>query len=1181
MVVTSPDERIRLSIYKGWAFVLLTGLLLYRAISVLLSRWMQGTVEHEQAESARQESEERYRRIFDVSTDAVFLVDCETNRLLDANPAAERMYGYSHEEFLRLQATDISAEPEQTRTAIATEVRHVPFRMHRRKDGGVFPVEISSSEFCFQQRRVHVAAMRDITERQRVETALQLSDFSVNHASLATFWISQDSRIVRVNAAACRQLGYTEAEMLQLAITDLDPNFAVERWPAHWVELRERKQMAFETGHQHKHGHVIPVEVSLNWFEFNGQEYNFAFVSDISERKLAAEELQRKSAFLEAQTHSSIDGILVVDEQGRKTFQNQRMTDLLKIPQAIAENVDDEPQRQWVMQAAQNPEQFIEKVIYLNSHRSEISRDEIEMKDGTILDRYSAPMMGRGGEYFGRMWIFRDITDRKRSEAALRESEGRLQNILQKIPVALCQEMHDGKIAFRNERFIHTFGYTEADVPGAAAWLQRAYPDPQYRREVEAQWTAAVRQAAETGGDIQPHEYQVTCKSGEVRTIEISGTGFAGGLLVTFLDLTARKMAEAALRESEYFFKESQRAARIGSYKADFVCGFWESSEVLDQIFGIGRSYRRTIQGWLDLVHPDDVKAVGDYLRREVIAGHKAFEREYRIIRPVDGEIRWVSGLGEIRFNAAGKVTSMIGTIRDITESKRAAEKLGRLAIAVEQAAEAIAITDIRGKMVYVNPAFEKVTGYTSAEAIGQNPRILKSGKQDDTFYRQMWAVLRNGEIWSGRFVNRRKDGVLFEEEVTISPIRDTAGKVVNYVAVKRDVTREVLLESQYRQAQKMEAIGTLAGGIAHDFNNILAAMFGYGYLVREDVAGNAVALENIDEILNAAGRAKDLVQQILTFSRQREQKRQIVRLHTVVKEAVKFLRASLPAGIQIQMELDSAAPAVLADPTQIYQVILNLATNAFHAMEGRNGTLTVRLQGFEPSGPFLESHPEIRPLKYTALTVTDTGQGMDAKTIERMFEPFFTTKPVGKGTGLGLAVVHGIVQSHEAGITVESEVGRGTTFNLYFPAQTDVLPQIPCPVQGAPKGKGQRILVVDDEKALTAVFDKLLSRMGYRVTTRNSPHDAFELFSHAPDQFDAVITDLTMPEMNGVELAQQIHQLRPELPILLASGFNTGLDPAKLREHGIRTLIEKPVSRDSLSEALDQLVGAGHPLPK
>jgi signal transduction histidine kinase/ActR/RegA family two-component response regulator len=423
--------------------------------------------------------------------------------------------------------------------------------------------------------------------------------------------------------------------------------------------------------------------------------------------------------------------------------------------------------------------------------------------------------------------------------------------------------------------------------------------------------------------------------------------------------------------------------------------------------------------------------------------------------------------------------------------------------------------------------------------------------------------------VWHGELINRHKNGRLYTEDMTITSVRGADGQIAHFVAIKQDVTERREFENRLQQAQKMEAIGTLAGGIAHDFNNILAIMFGNAGLLQRDLMENPSAQESINEILNAANRAKDLVQQILTFSRRREHNRQTIRLYTVVKEAVKFLRASLPANIKIETNLAAEAPRVLADPTQIYQVAVNLGTNALHAMEGQSGRLVVSLDTFQPDEKFIQAHPGIQPIPHARLTFADTGHGIDAKTLERIFEPFFTTKPVGQGTGLGLAVVHGIVQSHQGVITVESQPGQGTTFCVYFPARADAVALTDSPDVNFDPGHGEHILLLDDEPSLTLVFKLHLLRLNYQVTVSNNARETINLFRQNPAQFDLFITDLTMPEMNGLEVARQVHLIRPDLPIVLASGFAPDLTQMNLRDAGIRELLQKPVSLTTLNKLL------------
>lgn len=639
-------------------------------------------------------------------------------------------------------------------------------------------------------------------------------------------------------------------------------------------------------------------------------------------------------------------------------------------------------------------------------------------------------------------------------------------------------------------------------------------------------------------------------------------------------ELTQHRQTEAALRESEERYTALFDRSLDCVFLTDFDGRFLDANQASLDLLGYQRAdlARLTLAS---LLTEDQLPLAFRLIEEIKTTGQQNRPAEFRL-RGKDGRQIHVETQSSLMYRE-GKPVAIQGIARDLTARKRAEESNFRLATAVEQAAETIVITDANATILYANPAFENISGYTRAEAIGQNPRILKSGKQDAGFYREMWETLKRGEVWTGHFINKRKDGSLYEEEATISPIRDALGAIVSYVAVKRDATREVELESRLRESQKMEAIGTLAGGIAHDFNNILAAIFGYTNLLEWDLRADPEAMEKLGQIMQAGNRAKELVQQILTFGRRQALERQIIRLNNTVKEATKLLRASLPANIQIECNLASNAPTVLADATQMYQVLLNLGTNALHAMGGQPaGQLTITLEAIQPDKNLLQAHSELRAIPYARLTVADTGHGMDAKTLERIYEPFFTTKPVGKGTGLGLAVVHGIVRSHDGVITVESQPGQGTTFRLYLPAQMEDEFLAGMPPGTMPLGQGQRILVVEDEAALATLYQRLLKALQYDSTSTNQPSEAIAWVREDPAQFDLVITDLTMPEMNGLEAARQIRALRADLPIIMATGYKATVTQKQLKEAGICELYEKPISMTTIAEALHRVLGKG-----
>ncbi len=538
-----------------------------------------------------------------------------------------------------------------------------------------------------------------------------------------------------------------------------------------------------------------------------------------------------------------------------------------------------------------------------------------------------------------------------------------------------------------------------------------------------------------------------------------------------------------------------------------------------------------------------------------------------------DGSTVWSENRVKWIRDPSGSMIGFHGVSRDITERKRVEADRERLLSAIEQAAETIVITDAEGNIQYTNPAFERITGYSREEVVGENPRILKSGEHDKSFYRQMWQTITAGDTWRGSIINRKKDGTFYTTEASISPVLDGAGGVVNFVAVKRDITDEIRMKEKLRQAQKMESIGTLAGGIAHDFNNILFPMVGYAEMLKLDLPADSPLHGHVDEILNAALRSKDLVKQILAFSRQSDQDIKPIKLQPIVKEATKLLRSSIPTIIDIKQDIDPDCGVVVADPTQVHQIVMNLATNAYHAMEKTGGRLNVNLKQVR-----LESDqvvfPELTPGEYAILTVTDTGVGIEKDIMDKILDPYFTTKETGKGTGLGLSVVQGIVKSCNGDIRIYSEAGKGTEIQVYLPIMDRKVDDIRTDRNEQPiRGGTEKILLVDDEEAIIRMEQQMLERLGYIVTIRTGSVDALEAFKANPDSFDLVLTDMTMPNMTGVRLAGELKKTRPDIPVILCTGFSYQINDEKSKALGIQGFVMKPVVMRELAETIRKVL--------
>jgi len=507
-------------------------------------------------------------------------------------------------------------------------------------------------------------------------------------------------------------------------------------------------------------------------------------------------------------------------------------------------------------------------------------------------------------------------------------------------------------------------------------------------------------------------------------------------------------------------------------------------------------------------------------------------------------------------------------------EHARADEDRVRLGHAVEQAAEAILITDVQGKIVYVNPAFEHFTGFSRREAIGETPRILKSGKHDRAFYQTLWATLLRGEVWSGQFINRRKDGTFYELETTISPVRDAAGRVINFVSVARDVTRERQLEQQLRQAQKMEAVGRLAGGIAHDFNNLLTAINGYSELLLTQTVEEPLRKYG-EEIKKAGERAALLTRQLLAFSRQQVLEPQILNLNSVVASMEKMLRRVIGEDIELVTDLASDLGSIRADPGQLAQVIMNLAVNSRDAMP-QGGKLTLATSNVELDEVQACHDGSLAPGSYVVLSVSDTGCGMSPETQAHIFEPFFTTKEQGKGTGLGLATVYGIIQQSGGSIVCTSEIGCGTTFGVYLP-RVDQSPTVVAPCQAGPvytRGT-ETILLVEDEESVRTLVSKVIRSLGYTVLEGRHGEEALAVAREHDGAIHLLLTDVVLPGMSGPELAKRLAPERHEMKVLFMSGYT---DDAILH-HGVRdanaAYLQKPFSPEALASKVRSLLDA------
>ncbi len=789
---------------------------------------------------------------------------------------------------------------------------------------------------------------------------------------------------------------------------------------------------------------------------------------------------------------------------------------------------------------------------------------------------------------------------RRRSDGALKRSEERYRRLVDLSPDAVLI-VRAGQVIFANPTAARLLGAeNREDVIGRSA-LEFVHPDEQ------PSLTARMAEVLDGTRERTIQERRYVRYDGKTFDLEVAATLYPDpegpAIQIIVRDITERKRAEALSRESEERFRQIAESI-------DEV--FWMTPPDKNRMIYVSPAYEKiwgrpcadlyaNPRHWLAAIHPEDRDRVIHAALTKQADG--TYDEEYRIVRP-DGTERWIRDRAFPLHDEAGEIYRVVGLAEDITHRKAGEAEIRALSEQLEarvvertqqlkEANEALKKADSRQRallesipdVVFRIHHDGTFLDYSAARGsihlapdgiIGSN--LMRSELPQDVRSSLKSAIdsaIETASVVTLEYSLPLEDGMRhFEARIVRSGPDEAVASIRDVSERKRAEAHRERLEQQLRQAQKMEAIGTLAGGIAHDFNNILTAILGYAELLRPQVRGQTGVEEHLGEISRAGSRAKALVSQILTFSRRQEHTRRAMSLAPAIDEALRLLRAAIPASVVIDSEVEADLPPVLADATQIHQVVMNLGANAAAAMSGKPGRLSVRCSAVELDGrPAGEAG--VAPGSYVGLVIEDTGCGMPPEVVERIFDPFFTTKGPGEGTGLGLSVVHGIVKAHDGSILVDSRVGAGTTFRIYFP----VIPEETSPDSGdrepVAEGRGEHILCVDDEPTLIELLREQLGALGYHVTVHTSPVEALADFLEHPLDFDLLLTDLTMPGISGVELAERIRKVRADLPILMATGYGHVADEERARKLGARPLLQKPFSMATLGDAIQNALAS------
>ena len=772
--------------------------------------------------------------------------------------------------------------------------------------------------------------------------------------------------------------------------------------------------------------------------------------------------------------------------------------------------------------------------------------------------------------------ITRDITERKQAEVALRESEERHRQIVESSTDAILMRS-GGFIIYANPSAVKLFRASHAGELLGKPYLDLVHPDDRpesierIRKGMDEKWIAP------------PREHRILTLDGQVVLVESTGVPvqYQGQTQIfgVIRDITERKRTEEELRENLLFLRQTEKIGRICGWKANIKTDELKWTEGVYHIVEAPLGYKPGLEEGLKFYDTESIPVIKNALTRALEDG-SPFVIQAKVITTT-GKRLWaeVRGLQQV---VEGEKTSVVGTFQDITERKQVEEHLRETEKKYRELAESlpqvIFEVDLDGTLKYVNQTVYQLFGYTPEE-IARGFNVLEAFIPEDRERVALDIMLNIQGQGLGRreYTAVRKDGTRFPAGVHANRIlrgqtaTGVRGILIDLTKTKRAEEEKKKLEIQLQQAQKMEAIGALAGGIAHDFNNILSAIIGYTELARLNDGASTIENE-LNQVLIAANRAKDLVKQILAFSRQTDEERMPVSVGMVVKEAIKFLRATIPTTIEIKSRIDKNSGAVLANSVELHQIIMNLCTNAVHAIGDRGGVLEVEVRNAEIEHAQINNFVELEMGSYVLVSVKDTGYGMTPDVIKRIFDPYFTTKEKGVGTGLGLAVVHGIVKKSGGAIQVESEPGKWTIFYIYLPRINMTLPIKAAqrkPIEGGP----ERILFVDDEKMLVDIGEQALQRLGYHVVSRTSSIEALELFKAKPDYFDLVITDQTMPGMTGDALARELLRIRPNLPVIICTGYSQTIDHERAKKIGIKALVEKPMLMDEIAAAVRKVL--------
>jgi PAS domain S-box-containing protein len=987
-----------------------------------------------------------------------------------------------------------------------------------------------------------------------LEAAKSRYDELYHQAPVGYCTISEKGLILEINCTGARMLGMVRRELLTLPLSQFihpeDQDLSHHSFTAIFSSGEKQVlELRMVTGDgamfwARLESTVAQLEVNVSMC--------MVVIIDITADKLKDEALLKSYELNSTLLKSLPFPFDIVDQQGRILYMNDQLTRLVgknTLGDVCWEHYKDDGQ-----QCADCP---LHQPIQIGK--------TVSVECDGILGKKSVQAIHTGIIFENQeavIEIFIDITERKQIEEELKTSDRRFVATFQQAAVGIAHVGLDGSWLRVNTKLCQIVGYHWKEL------IEKTFQDITHPDDLEID-LANIQQLLT--GSIKSYALEKRYYRKDRTLVWVNLTvslvhklsGEPDYFISVIEDIDDRKHQEEALRESEEIFECFMENSPIYIFFKDQnlqVLRLSKNYELLP-----GRALKERLGQTTHEDFPPAVaqKLLSDELKilregKAVSIDEQIGERFYTTIKfpiYIDGQPRYLAGY-----------------TLDITEPKLAEAERELLMAAFEQSGESIVITDLEGNIQYVNRTFEVETGYSRKEVQGQHTRILQSGRHNKEFYQQLWDTISSGNTFMGRMVNRHKDGSLYTEDVTISPVVNVSGDIIRYVAVKRNVTEHIQLEEQFYQAQKMESIGRLAGGVAHDYNNMLSVILGFTELAMCKLQDADPIKDDLQEVTNAALTSAEITRQLLAFARQQPVNPKVVDLNEALEGMLKMLRRLIGEDVNLLWMPSGEKCLARIDPSQIDQIMVNLCVNARDAITG-TGSLTIKVRIVTLDETYCDDHLGSVPGEYVKVSVADSGSGMEEEVRQKIFEPFYTTKELGKGTGLGLATVYGIVKQNNGYIDVMSQRGEGTEFTIFLPQQHDDMLGEQQKQSRSPRGGGQTILIVEDEISILRLTQKILEELGYRVLVASTPEKAVSVVKEHGNSIDVVVTDVIMPGMDGRALSELLSSFKPGLKFVFMSGYSSDILAASGIQRETVSYIQKPFSSDELARVVAKVL--------